>query len=1626
MSFAQQRFLGLTVIDFTSSIGWNDEGSRIEIKLAPEDGESIESYIVGNPYNFSFGQTFKFNGILERVLVSKSTSGTIFTVTLTDGKEILRNVEVITSNFYGWKETYYDCLVTNLLNPYRYYEAQQFGSSLSDESGMLISKFCEGVKITSGICGIIHKGIKYSIDLSNLINIVPPFYRINSPNINLLDAISQICDDAGYNFFIYRDGLEFKIKLSSLNSGGTGQNVDTYIESKGKERDVISWSAGVENANNVVSNVVLYGGNQEEIITTWAASITNDVITSFWGYHPLTKEPIKGRGDYFNVVAGVGGSILWPVEWIDMPTLGVEDITGSSTYLTSTLELQMVIGGKETWELWLEMYKPGIYAAIYLRPPRPINYLTYIMTGGAAEGNITREFLAGENDIGIIRSGRFYNWLKSMVDGFWGKQFLSKLILPIGVRDKVEGYEDQYDPNKLRYNATPTDSGFLDPTDPFVQRFANFNDLGKAQSQNEEGKTLNWVIFDIPYPSFSFIGSSEEVITNETGTQIAVKATLADKWVWIDNEPYFHLTISQPAFELQDRNLTPRSMPYFGLTEEVGYPRLINVLFGSVYNTNAGSSVKFKSGPIPLYPTTTLTAIRSDYMFYGPWISYFGNGGKVKFEQDNTITPWAYGSRQKMHEISSLRVADDLSFLENVETGEYTKLGLPEYSLGDELIADGPRVTGISISYNSSGINTNYSVRTFTPKFGFLPKQTIDNVKRLAQKTYASRRFLLKQYFDLQRAVGSLIRTFSGAGIYSYQITATLGKKHDRSTPHSVLLLQSYNPKNLPNNSGADLPDKTKTIGGFTTVGEAQKDVAPAENDQNRYDRSVAGSVDQLFRPFTNSGNNEYIPKISLPDNLIRNQFDEYGINSAIPSSISYNPLKESSDIDLIMNQANVNSWDNHNFPNLYNISNTLLAAKGLSFKGPMMLTGWGTAITGDDQLGLVPNKNQIKNPWYDGKYFKTGPIDLVWDEVRGVWTSHDVVFLTAKEDIFGTENIPPNYNGGDYYGGLAYIQLGRISGPSGNTIAVINIGTKDILEGEKFIAHYDVYNNRWIAKKDFELYRFWEECASDDVSRGGDGEEYYWDFDIQKNVDDPGYGNVDEGYCTDILNKVSVIKTNGLSEVVLIPRGTIGCEDGSDQNVFDKVWFWHGLAKEVIPWEDDIGTENDPCANNTTVAPPTTTYPPTTTTQSPAICLYYDSTAEPPCYFCQRCDTPPDDKGRADGERTFPTADDCSDRVAELSASCPTTTLAPGCYLTEVTNGETAVTCWQCIPAQGFDSSNPTYGSISGQPLDCDDCANQAEELNSQEDSSCQGEAICLYAMEDNPLCYYCDVCDITKPSLGNFTGADKLDACTQVANTRGPASCVTTTTVGPTICMYYDSVADCYLCQRCDTPPGGNYQSYGSSYSNIDQCTSQIDMASNICTTTTLPPGCYLTTNNDGCYVCTPAGESNVGTSYEDCDACQSVADSNNQNNGSCTTHVCLFQDPNNELCYYCAPCDEGINSLGSYYGATAADDCQNYANQHQPASCNTTTTTLAPTTTQTPTTTQNPNCIQVVSSVSCGENGLSVTYTDVAKCGVSQVYQTDFQTTILRAEIKSLKRQLSDIYTALEKHGIKINNA
>ncbi len=97
----------------------------------------------------------------------------------------------------------------NLLNPYGWWEAQGYGLSGTTRAGMPWSKIVVAVNalVNSSTYGpyggpLNFRGVQYGVDLSQL-PAAPAFYRLTGDSgTSLLQAIQQVCQDAGCDFFV--------------------------------------------------------------------------------------------------------------------------------------------------------------------------------------------------------------------------------------------------------------------------------------------------------------------------------------------------------------------------------------------------------------------------------------------------------------------------------------------------------------------------------------------------------------------------------------------------------------------------------------------------------------------------------------------------------------------------------------------------------------------------------------------------------------------------------------------------------------------------------------------------------------------------------------------------------------------------------------------------------------------------------------------------------------------------------------------------------------------------------------------------------------------------------------------------------------------------------------------------------------------------------------------------------------------------------------------------------------------------------------------------------------------------------------------------------------------------------
>ena len=1163
--FTRLTILGLTVIDFSSSVGWNDSESSVTINLAPEDGQTIAPYRLGEPLEFQMG-SFKFNGFLDRVIEKHNGSGFTYEIKLNDGKDLIRNVECITS-LYGTSDSKEDAPIINLFNVFRYHESKAFGSSQTNDTGMPYKKFEEAVNYLSAKYGIISAENAYSIKL-DFASQLPKYYRVDVPNINLMDLISKVCDDLGLLYRIELDPIlkVFTIKTTSLAKSAANQKVNDVIKDLAKNKDVISWDAGVESTNNIDSNFMLWGGQKEH--TFGFNCSLEDRLKQFLGYD-IEGTPYWVSTRYIPYTTYSCPNIAYPaLTFIDFekkshaaapgyfcfPIRGIEDIITSDGGLFITLDIAQVaiiLGGQQDlWELYLEIRQDqGVsdyYQQIFLKPPRLFiaQVANFMQFGGSDEYPVTREFGEKENDAGVIRGTRVFSYLKQSLESYLGKSFMLPVNYKYGAltsdyninasdpksktdgllagKQKLEYYTDedaltpsqsidynvnldisyvwiepstgaartsktslststlsktqynqlfsgpttyQYNGDRLTYytsagaeitsfslpyssfntpvpfpggsmgsgsqlgvnlksasvtetpkriyNIVPTDTGWTEPA--LLDAIIGSNTPKEyiyGYILDANGKTNNYMTFKKFAGNFIFENSEETFLVDDI---LWVKCSVNSEYAIIDGQEHLSITTTNAVTIYEESQVN-----------EVGYFNLTNCFFGiRDKNSVLGQSMSVKTGLLPISPSGLLVNFKSTRNdFYGPW--YFGNtdGGKTVVQKDDSLVPWTFNSSSILETAASGKLKDIVP-IPYMETGTLTKVGLPEHSLGDEIVANGPILTSLSCTYGSSGVTTQYSFRTFTPKFGLPSRYLNERLKKTAIKAYSDRKNLLALYNESLKKIQAVNRRRAGFAISSFFLDY-LGRRNDRNTPHTNIIMAQIAGRYGP----------TKIIGATLSNRETN---AAIHSQSGKYFNKGGVSLDGLFSPFNNFYSGMLSSSTATPVGALTQS------DANIPTSFTYNPFKTGSYIANMVSAGG--SWATYD---AIGGQNGILGGQPIGLRGPIMVSGWGTDLFTKQ---IVPNQNA-----YSTAAGFAGPVDLMWDSARSLWTSHDIFLGQATSPIAAYDLLL----GSNFPTGNVALQTSSGGSPTAvMSVPVKNVG-KEIPQGSPVIAKYSVYDGNW------------------------------------------------------------------------------------------------------------------------------------------------------------------------------------------------------------------------------------------------------------------------------------------------------------------------------------------------------------------------------------------------------------------------------------------------------------------------------------------------------------------------------------------------------------------------------------
>jgi len=192
------------IISLTCNLGFGGNESSLTLKLADCGGYNGS---LGCVYTIDVGG-FSFTGVLADHTYEQSSSGFIWTVRLTDGRQSLTNVSVIMNDYYCHYPTPNLINVLALLEPsVCNFNCQDFMASFKDEGGipmLFIMRALQNQGVLLPVCGV-----TLYLDVSAIIDICPFYLKVNDTSSNVLNLIDQACKEAGYDFIITIVGSYF-------------------------------------------------------------------------------------------------------------------------------------------------------------------------------------------------------------------------------------------------------------------------------------------------------------------------------------------------------------------------------------------------------------------------------------------------------------------------------------------------------------------------------------------------------------------------------------------------------------------------------------------------------------------------------------------------------------------------------------------------------------------------------------------------------------------------------------------------------------------------------------------------------------------------------------------------------------------------------------------------------------------------------------------------------------------------------------------------------------------------------------------------------------------------------------------------------------------------------------------------------------------------------------------------------------------------------------------------------------------------------------------------------------------------------------------------------------------------
>jgi hypothetical protein len=931
-------FCGASVLSFNTSVNW-DSPSRLSVRVVedPDNGDLFNPPPVGTPVYFSFGALY-FGGLLGEYSRTNSVSGLpTYELICVDPREILEGTEIITGAYHG------AISVDNLLNAFGWWEnLTGFGSAQVNEGGMPWNKVLFAINsMTSTLAGTIYgKPLKHNKVAYSLdlskLPVPPAYYRVASPNIGLLTVIQQICIDGGCDFLVDLIGFTIRIRVISRVIQPPLGTI-AALTSSGYGVDLIDSKAGVSSVHEITSAFVI-GPEQHELYMTGG-----DAITPFWGLD-ATGKPIIGTG------SGLTHSMT-------LNATPIKDILGATTYDCDVAELCFAKVNYESWAAYVTYKKPAIAEAMGLIAPYKLGAIAANFGADFVNQDKARAVAANLGNyakLTIVLNHQVYSFVKHFADDYMGKKFLIGIPFVLNAVD-IESLREVY-------SQEPTDEGGYLPEGAAP---LGLPPLYEDVFKNDSGRFMPFALFSTGLTGLDFSTlNPDNIVLGADG--LYVKGHI-ERYIVKTPAPAIIFTLDNPIYEKPVDPVGGIDL----IATVLGEPdpkKIIAILRRGAVN------LPVKIHPAPHQPDFAAVPLRNNLKTYGPWYLQ-GAQGKVKFDQNHDLAPWNYGGYPILNLAAMSYVSQVVTNQILAEAGSITKVGAPLWNLGDFLGGGtaGPVISSMDVSYGQQGITTIYHMRTYTPRPGdSANKQSKDRTKKFSIMAANMRK-------SLRQALTQGTTQTALTGINIGNFLSNMPSSFKRETPHDCLIAN-----NVPDGTGSGI-NRIATLISTITLNEALN-TCGADSPDSYQQAAVMGTAG-IFRAFTTSPTNTgLMPGIqTAPISIL-------GITST-----KYNPFVSGNDISIF-------TWGNE-YSGFGTYSGTVEYnnIRAIGLRGPLMVVGWGYAIEG---WGAVVPASTGNNTIYTTDYlrktnlWKAGPVDLLWDERRGVWTSHDIILGVTDQVI--------------------------------------------------------------------------------------------------------------------------------------------------------------------------------------------------------------------------------------------------------------------------------------------------------------------------------------------------------------------------------------------------------------------------------------------------------------------------------------------------------------------------------------------------------------------------------------------------------------------------------------------------